>query len=136
MAREAEGAESQEGGNRAGAEEDSLRMEETETAGEPGDREEAGGKGAVKGEPGSKEAQEEDVLEEMSGPVWPPVRRSRGWRPTLSVSRLAERDAEINERYVILMIHENKQLVCEHERRKQTTVFRKYFLTYFLKYLY
>ena len=91
MARAAEEARRQGGHSRAGAGEDSLRLEETETAEEPG------GRGAARGEPGDKEDKEEveDVPGEMWGPASLPVRRSRGWRPTPSVSRLAGRDAEI-----------------------------------------
>ena len=89
MARAAEEERSQEGLSRAGAGEDSLRLEETETAEEPG-----GSKGAARGELGDKE-EVGNVLGGMWGPASPPVRRSRGWRPTPSVSRLAARDAEI-----------------------------------------
>ena len=88
MARAAEEARSQGGHSRAGAGEDSLRMEETETAEEPG------GRGAAREEPGDKE-EEEDVPRVMWRPASPPVKRSRGWRPTPSVSRLAGRDAKI-----------------------------------------
>ena len=89
MARAAEEARSQGGLSRAGAGEDSLRMEEIETAEEPG------GRGAAREEPGDKEDKEEDVPGEMWRPASPPVKRSRGWRPTPSVSRLAGRDAKI-----------------------------------------
>ena len=86
MARAAE-AESQEGRSRTGADEDSLRMVETEIVGAPEDR------GAVRGALGDKE-EGGCVLEEMPGPVCQLVRRSRGWRPTPPVSRPAGRDAD------------------------------------------
>ena len=58
-----------------------------------------GGRGAARGDSGDKEdkeeEEEEDVPGEMWGPASPPVRRSRGWRPTPSVSRFSGRDAKI-----------------------------------------
>lgn len=90
MARAAE-AESQEGRSRTGADEDSLRMVETEIVGAPEDR------GAVRGalgDKGEEEGEEGRVLEEMPGPVCQLVRRSRGWRHTPPVSRPAGQDAE------------------------------------------
>ena len=97
MARVLAVRESQEG-SRAEADEDNLRMAETETAGAPGDRGAVrgppGDKGAVRGAPGDRGEEVGDVPEVMPGPVCPPVRRSRGWRPTPPVSGPAGRGAE------------------------------------------